>query len=46
MKKIVHYINQFYGQIGAEEAAGQKPLLREGPVGPGIGLSALLGGQA
>lgn len=46
MKKIVHYINQFYGQIGGEEAAGQKPVLRDGPVGPGIGLQAELKGLA
>ena len=46
MKKIVHYVNQFYGQIGAEEAAGQKPLLCDGPVGPGTGLSALFKEEA
>lgn len=42
MKRIVHYLNQFYGQIGGEEFAGQKPLLREGAVGPGTGLQSLL----
>ena len=25
MKKIVYYVNQFYGQIGGEEAADQTP---------------------
>lgn len=43
MKRIVHYLNQFYGQIGGEEFAGQTPLLREGPVGPGGALQKLLG---
>lgn len=42
-KRIVHYLNQFYGQIGGEEFADQTPLLKEGPIGPGTGLKALLG---
>lgn len=46
MKKIVHYLNQFYGQIGGEEFAGQKPMISEGPVGPGVGLQAELGENA
>ena len=33
MKRIVHYLNQFYGQIGGEEFADQEPILREGIVG-------------
>ena len=40
MKKIVHYLNQFYGQIGGEEFADQTPILKEGPIGPGTGLQA------
>jgi betaine reductase len=46
MKRIVHYINQFYGQIGGEEAADLKPLKKEGPVGPGAALNAALSGEA
>ena len=46
MKRIVHYLNQFYGQIGGEEFADQEPILREGIVGPGTGLQAVLGETA
>ena len=28
MKKIVYYVNQFYGQIGGEEAADQTPIVK------------------
>lgn len=37
MKKIrvLHYINQFYAQIGGEEAAGYPVEMRIGAVGPG-----------
>jgi len=40
--KIVHYINQFYAGIGGEEQANIKPEVREGFVGPGMGLNGLL----
>ena len=33
MKKIVFYTNQFFGQIGGEEAAGLPPQIKNGPVG-------------
>jgi len=46
MKKIVHYLNQFYGQIGGEEFAGQTPILKEGPIGPGAAIQGLLGEEA
>lgn len=46
MKRIVHYLNQFYGQIGGEEFAGQEPIMREGPIGPGTGLQSVLGERA
>ena len=46
MKRIVHYLNQFYGQIGGGEFADQEPILREGIVGPGTGLQAVLGEKA
>jgi glycine reductase len=42
--RIVHYINQFFGGIGGEEAADHKPETREGAVGPGMALSNALGG--
>jgi betaine reductase len=45
MKKvrIVHYINQFFGQIGGEEKADIKPELREGFVGPGMAINQAIG---
>lgn len=42
MIKVVHYINQFYAGIGGEEKADIKPEIREGVVGPGLGLNGLL----
>ena len=34
--KVMHYLNQFFGQIGGEEKAGIPPQLKEGPtpIGP------------
>lgn len=46
MIKIVHYINQFFANIGGEEMAHVKPEVREGFVGPGLGLSNLVKGEA
>ena len=34
--RIVHYVNQFFGQIGGEDHAGIAPMTKEGPVGPGM----------
>ena len=34
--RVVHYINQFFANIGGEEKADYKPELREGNVGPGL----------
>jgi glycine reductase len=42
-KKIVHYLNQFYGGIGGEERADHRPEIREGSIGPGILLQKELG---
>ena len=42
MKKIVYYINQFYGQIGGEEAADQTPIVKEGSVGPAVAMQEAL----
>jgi len=45
-KKVVHYINQFFAGIGGEEKADHEPEVREGVVGPGIGINAALGDDA
>ncbi len=41
--RVVHYLNQFFGGIGAEEQAGVGLEIREGAVGPGKLLEQLLG---
>lgn len=43
--KIVHYINQFFGQVGGEEKADIAPEKREGMVGPGLAFSKALGDE-
>ena len=40
--KIVHYINQFFANIGGEERADIAPEKRDGVVGPGAGLQGEL----
>lgn len=44
--KIVHYLNQFFGQIGGEDKADIPPRKQDGPVGPGSALNNLLGEEA
>ncbi len=44
--KVVHYINQFFAQIGGEEMAHVAPELRDGVVGPGAALQAQWKGEA
>lgn len=44
--RVVQYLNQFFGGLGGEERAGAPPLVKEGPVGPGKLLQALLGDRA
>ncbi len=44
--KIVHYINQFFAGIGGEEKADIAPEVKEGQVGPGVGLENLLAPDA
>ncbi|EHI55244.1 glycine reductase complex component B subunit gamma [Johnsonella ignava ATCC 51276] len=47
MIKVVHYINQFFAQIGGEEMASYKAELRVGEVlGPGLALKAGFKGEA
>src|SRR5262245_23694012 len=36
---VVHYLNQFFGGRGGEDAAGEPPFRIEGAVGPGRGLA-------
>ncbi len=44
--KVLHYVNQFFGGIGAEDKADAAPTHKAGPVGPGTGLAKHLGGEA
>lgn len=44
--KVIHYLNQFFGQIGGEEFADHEPEIREGIVGPAMALQAALGESA
>src|SRR5579875_1219686 len=45
--RIVHFLNQMFGGLGGEEAAGVGPRLVEGAVGPGRALApALADGEA
>ena len=46
MKRVVHYINQFYAGIGGEEKADQTPFFKEELIGPGVGLAKELGEDA
>ena len=43
--RVVHYINQFFANIGGEEKADIEPEVREGVVGPGLALQAGLGDE-
>jgi len=38
LKKILFYTNQFFGQIGGEDKAYEKPVIKKGAVGPAAGL--------
>ena len=44
--RVVHYINQFFAQIGGEGMAHVAPELREGFVGPGMALNQAWKGEA
>ena len=37
--KVLHYINQFFGGIGSEEAANHPIEMRKGAVGPGLAIN-------
>lgn len=45
MMRVLHYVNQFFGQVGGEEVAGIGPSLVDRPLGPGLLLERLLGTQ-
>lgn len=40
---IVHYLNQFFAQIGGEDKGGVAPGFKQGPIGPGRALQQALG---
>ena len=44
--RVAHYLNQFFGGIGAEEHAGKGLEIRDGAVGPGKLLESALGDNA
>lgn len=44
--KVVHYINQFFANIGGEEMAHVPPELRDGFVGPGMAFNQAWKGEA
>ena len=44
--KVVHYLNQFFGQIGGEEKAEIGFVVKAGPIGPGLALQRALGEKA
>lgn len=39
MKKVLFYINQFFGQIGGEEQAGIEPQFKKEAIGPAMGFA-------
>lgn len=43
--RVVHYLNQFFGQIGGEEKANIEPFVKEEAVGPGNPLVQALGNE-
>ena len=43
---MVHYINQFFGQIGGEDMAHIAPEKRDGIVGPGAAIKKGFKGEA
>ncbi len=44
--RVVHYLNQFFGGRGGEEAAHTAPHIQDGAVGPGRLLEQVLGEEA
>lgn len=44
--RVVHYINQFFAQVGGEEKADIPPEKREGAIGPGLAFNKAFGDEA
>ena len=44
--RVVHFLNQFFGGVGGEEAANHPIEIRDGPVGPGNAFRGVFGGDA
>lgn len=44
--RVVHYLNQFFGQVGTEDKAHIGFIVKDGPIGPGIALQNELGDRA
>jgi glycine reductase complex component B subunit gamma len=44
--RVAHYLNQFFGGVGAEDRADMGPEARPGAIGPGVLLQRLLGAEA
>lgn len=44
--KVIHYLNQFFGQIGGEESADTGVQIKSGAIGPGLILEKALGERA
>jgi glycine reductase len=42
LRKVLFYTNQFFGQIGGEDKAYEKPVIKDGPVGPANGFTGKL----
>lgn len=42
MKRVILYLNQFFGQVGGEEKAGTKPQFFQKAIGPGLLYNSLL----
>lgn len=42
--RIVFYLNQFFGGLGGEDAAGMAPLIKKGALGPGRLMEQVMGG--
>lgn len=45
-KRIVYYLNQFFGQIGGEDKADIEAQVQAKPIGPAVGLQAALADEA
>ena len=44
--RVVHYLNQFFGQIGGEDKADAGFTVKQGPIGPGLALQNEFGDRA